>query len=671
MPTIVDSLLVTLGLDPSGFRRGTDEAIRAQDELTEQTRRQNAALSEQERKNAAAQKARTQDIQAKAKATAESFAKIRNQAISMLAVFTAGKGISSFTSDTISSTAALDRLADNVGISIDKLAGFKLAAQNAGGSAEGMMNQVQKTAQMLADFQAGRANSDISGFFFQGGQADAFKDTTSLILAQADVLHTKLVTMGEQQALLAARDMGISTPEFNFLKQGSAAVRQQMEESARLTRVTDSQGEASKRLAANWNNLKAQFESTGREILFKLTPIIDKLFEKLGQFAEWLKTVDVKSWADKLVTVVGQVFDDLKKLTAWLASGELKGWLEEATKAAKLFFDEAGKVVEQLGGWKIVLEGLIALKIVSMVAPIMGLAGAFTALAAPLLIIAGIAAAGFAIDKLVPQNMKDMVESWIAKGAAFMGYDEAQEKTGIKKTFRDYLPQWGNEALAAFGDKKAAQAANSQKAIEFFKSQGWTEEQSAGIVANLIQESSLNASAVGDSGSAFGIAQWHKDRQNDFRKWAGHDIRESNLMEQLAFVDFELRRGKEQAAGMKIKETETREQAAAAASKYYERPLNAKGDEEAKRAAIARGLRQKPDSTLAQNPARQAINGRNEYNQTVNNTRSTTSQSVQAETNIGKIEIHTQATDANGIASTIAPAIERKTQVFQASSGMW
>lgn len=667
MATVIDSLLVTLGLDPSGFRRGTDEALRAQNELAEQTRRQNAALSEQERKNAAAQKARAQEIQARAKATAEAFAKIRNQAISMLAVFTAGKGISSFTSDTISSTAALDRLADNVGISIDKLAGFKLAAQNAGGSAEGMMNQVQKSAQMLSDFQAGRASSEISGFFFQGGQADAFKDTTSLILAQADVLHTKLVTMGEQQAMLAARDMGISPQEFNFLKQGSAAVKQQMEEAARLTRVTDSQGEASKRLAANWNNLKAAFESTGREILFRLTPVSDKLFEKLEQFAEWLKTIDVKSWADKLVEVTGAVFEDLKKLTAWLASGELKEWLQEATKAAKLFFDEAGKVVEQLGGWKVVLEGLIALKIVSMVAPIMGLAGAFSALAVPLLAIAGIAAAGFAIDKLVPQGMKDMVEGWIAKGAAFIGYEEAQEKTGVKKTFRDYLPQWSNEALAAFGDKKAAQAANSQKAIEFFKSQGWTEEQAAGIVANLIQESGLNPKLPGDSGAAFGIAQWHKDRQDDFRKWAGHDIRESTLMEQLAFVDFELRRGKEQAAGKKIKETETREDAAAATREFYERPLNKYGDEDAKRIAIARGLRNRQGNTLlAQNPARQAINAKHGGNQTTN-----TSQSIQAETNIGKIEIHTQATDANGIASTIAPAIERKTQVFQASSGMW
>ena len=218
-----------------------------------------------------------------------------------------------------------------------------------------------------------------------------------------------------------------------------------------------------------------------------------------------------------------------------------------------------------------------------------------------------------------------------------------------------------------FGDKKAAQAANSQKAIEFFKSQGWTEEQSRGIVANLLQESNLNPNAVGDSGLAFGIAQWHKDRQEDFRKWAGHDIRESNLMEQLAFIDFELRRGKWQDAGKKIKAAETDEEAAVATRKYYEIPANKKGDEDAKRTAIARGLRNRQGDTLmAQNPARQAMKGRNGGLQTTNNT-----QSVQAETNIGKIEIHTQATDANGIASTIVPAIERKTQVFLGSSGMW
>ena len=657
MATVIDSLLVTLDLDSSGFRRGIDEVRRAQDDLTEQTRRQNAALSEQERKNAAAQKARTQEIQAKAKATAEAFAKIRNQAISMLAVFTAGKGISSFTSDAVKSTAALSRMAENVNISTENLLAFQLAAKNAGGTAEGMMAQIQKSATSAASLVRGDADEAARAFFVHGG-GDYLKNgkptAMSFLLAQADVLKTKREIFGEQQGMLAAQDMGISMAEYNFLKQGSAAVKQQLEDAKKHTRVTQDQIDASIKFSKQWNNLSADFDTVGKSILFKFLPIMDKLFEKLGQFAEWLKTVDVKRFADqvsgvianvfdKLTEVIPQVYADFKKLIDWISS---------------VFPDDAKKVFDQFDGWKVVLEGLIALKIVSMVAPIMGLAGAFTALATPLLIIAGIAAAGYTLDKIVPQSAKDTVESWIAKGAAFMGYEEAQEKTGIKKTFRDYLPQWGNEALAAFGDKKAAQAANSQKAIEFFKSQGWTEEQARGIVANLIQESSLNASAVGDSGAAFGIAQWHKDRQEDFRKWAGHDIRESNLMEQLAFVDFELRRGKWQSAGKKIKGALTDEEAAALTREFYEIPLNKYGDEDAKRIAIARGLRQ--------NPARQAINSR-----LASNTSNTTSQSVQAETNIGKIEIHTAATDANGIASTIAPAIERKTQVFQASSGMW
>ncbi|MGZ8442537.1 MAG: phage tail tip lysozyme [Candidatus Binatia bacterium] len=684
MATVIDSLLVTLGLDPSGFRRGTDEAIRAQDELTEQTRRQNTALDEQEKKNAAAQRARAQEIQARAKSTAEAFAKIRNQALSMLAVFTAGKGLSSFTSDTVKSTAALSRMAENVGIGTDTLLAFQLAAKNAGGSAEGMMAQIQKTANSAASVAMGRPDDAFTAFLVHGGGnylKDDKPDAMSLLLAQADALKAKREMFGEQQAMIAAQDMGISMPEYNFLKQGSAAVKQQIEEAKKHTRVTQDQIDASIKFSKQWNNLSADFDTVGKSILFKFMPIMEKLFEKLSQFAEWLKTVDVKKFADgvsevisdvfeKLTEVIPQVYADFKKLIDWLSS---------------VFPKDAKNVFEQLGGWKTVLEGIIALKIVSMVAPILGLAGAFTALATPLLIIAGIAAAGFAIDQLVPQNMKDMVEGWIAKGAAFMGYDEAQDevekRTGKKKedqkTFRDYIPEWGNEALAAFGDKKAQQAANSQKAMEFFQSQGWTEEQSRGIVANLLQESNLNPNAVGDSGLAYGIAQWHKDkdrnkdRQADFKAWAGKDIRESTLMEQLAFVDFELRRGKEQYAGKKIKAAVTDEDAAAATREFYERPLNKYGDEDAKRIAIARGLRQKPDSAQAQNPARQAINGRNEYNSTVNHTRSNTSQSVHSETHVGKVEIHTAATDSNGIASTIVPAIERKTQVFLGSSGMW
>ena len=195
MATVIDSLLVTLDLDSSGFRRGIDEVRRAQDELTEQTRRQNAALSEQERKNAAAQKARTQEIQARAKATAEAFAKIRNQAISLLAVFTAGKGISSFTSDAVKSTAALSSMAENVNISTENLLAFQLAAKNAGGTAEGMMAQIQKSANSAASVAAGMPDDAFTAFLVHGGGnylKDSRPDAMSLLLAQADVLKAKI-----------------------------------------------------------------------------------------------------------------------------------------------------------------------------------------------------------------------------------------------------------------------------------------------------------------------------------------------------------------------------------------------------------------------------------------------------------------------------------------------
>jgi hypothetical protein len=42
----------------------------------------------------------------------------------------------------------------------------------------------------------------------------------------------------------------------------------------------------------------------------------------------------------------------------------------------------------------------------------------------------------------------------------------------------------------------------------------------AGIVGNLVQESSLKPGAVGDKGTSKGIAQWHGERWDDYLKWA-------------------------------------------------------------------------------------------------------------------------------------------------------
>lgn len=109
-------------------------------------------------------------------------------------------------------------------------------------------------------------------------------------------------------------------------------------------------------------------------------------------------------------------------------------------------------------------------------------------------------------------------------------------------------------------------------AVRFFMNNGWSREQAAGIVSNLHAESGLRADNVGDGGAAYGVAQWHPDRQADFARWAGKSIRDSSLEEQLAFVQYELTQGKEKLAGNALRGQTTASGAGSVVSRMYERP---------------------------------------------------------------------------------------------------
>ena len=122
------------------------------------------------------------------------------------------------------------------------------------------------------------------------------------------------------------------------------------------------------------------------------------------------------------------------------------------------------------------------------------------------------------------------------------------------------------------GDGRATNG-SAARALEFFQSKGWSLAQAAGIVANLDIETggTFNPAAVGDGGKAYGIAQWHPDRQAHFQSWAGRSIRGSTFEQQLEFVQFELTEGREKRAGNRIRQTTTPQDAAAITDQFYER----------------------------------------------------------------------------------------------------
>lgn len=128
------------------------------------------------------------------------------------------------------------------------------------------------------------------------------------------------------------------------------------------------------------------------------------------------------------------------------------------------------------------------------------------------------------------------------------------------------------------GQGALAQTTTAEEVIASLQKQGWSKEQATGIAANLQRESSFNPTAVGDKGQAYGLAQWHPERQADFAKLFGHPIQQSTVQEQLQFLTHELRAGKEQAAGVKLAQAGSAVEAAGVLSRHYERPADTEGE---------------------------------------------------------------------------------------------
>lgn len=113
------------------------------------------------------------------------------------------------------------------------------------------------------------------------------------------------------------------------------------------------------------------------------------------------------------------------------------------------------------------------------------------------------------------------------------------------------------------------------EAMRYFMSKGWSKEQSAGIVANLMAESysRLDHTALGDKGTAYGIAQWRGVRQTNFAKVFGKSIKQSSFQEQLAFVDWELR-NTHTTAGNLLRSSTSAYASAGIVTKHYEIPAD-------------------------------------------------------------------------------------------------
>lgn len=141
--------------------------------------------------------------------------------------------------------------------------------------------------------------------------------------------------------------------------------------------------------------------------------------------------------------------------------------------------------------------------------------------------------------------------------------------------------------LGVLHAKPAKNISVQADAVKKLQAMGLGRDQAIGLVANFQAESKMDPHAVGDNGQAYGLGQWHPDRQANFKRVYGFDIRKSTREQQLAFAVWELQ-NTEKIAADKLSTTTTPQAAAAVISKYFERP--AATDAEMRKRADAAGV---------------------------------------------------------------------------------
>lgn len=325
--------------------------------------------------------------------------------------------------------------------------------------------------------------------------------------------------------------------------------------------------DAAARMQNSQRQLSLAVEGFGYSVAEAVEPAITPV---LQQMAEWIAAN--RQWISQ------DIARYVRQLVTWLKNG---GWDEIKGKISGLL-QTISSVVDRLGGWEsaakdaaialAVLWGAPVLTgILSVTSALLGVVGAMKTIIGLKGGLAGVLAGGGAYvadEALKKYDPNDSLGAWIDKtipGASAI--DNAASYLGLGRSYEQQ-----KQAQAAIDQASVAKKESARGVQQFFMRNGYSSAQAAGLVANLAQEDGdFDPGKVGDSGTAYGIAQWHKDRQDDFKRIMGRDIHGSSREDQLKFMQWELDH-QSYLGGDEIRHARTASQAAALASVNYFRP---------------------------------------------------------------------------------------------------
>lgn len=339
MPTIIDSLVVTLGLDPSGFKKGQSEV---KDGLI--STRKNAEQT-------------AKDMEAAGKRAASFFGSIRTELLALVGVTLSAQGIKTFITSMTSDLMRLGIESKALDISAKSLDGWERAASAAGSSAEKMSGTLAGFQKVLTSIRTGGGQDDplFGALASFGGATGANFDYQN---DNSEAIMRKIGANWGKLSKDAQRRFGGMFGFDNATQQGlsDGSLVRDADRFAQISRATDDATKKALEFNRRLEEMKQNFSAAAQVLYEALIPYVEKLIPLIEKFGIWISThgPEIEKFFSETADEIGKVTDAV-------------GGLENALKILLVFV--AGKwllgMSSSIGG---VRGSLLALGRISLIA---------------------------------------------------------------------------------------------------------------------------------------------------------------------------------------------------------------------------------------------------------------------------------------------------------------
>lgn len=266
MPTIIDSLVVELGLDPKKFTQGQKDALAAFKKTAEESR------------------TRAKEIESHLSNVQQGVTSLTRRAAGYLALIAGGFGLKELIFYLVKTDAETGRFAKTIGTSSTTLAAWRGLAILSGGSAEAFTSSISGLVQQFQQFALTGDSSVLPYFRALGinisdadGKMRPFND---ILLDIADSFSK----MDPSRAAAFGKAFGFDDATISLLLRGRAAVEAMLETQKKIHAVTKENTDAAEELLERWGGLVLKVQGFGRLI-----------YPYIGKVADFLNR-DIKSF---------------------------------------------------------------------------------------------------------------------------------------------------------------------------------------------------------------------------------------------------------------------------------------------------------------------------------------------------------------------------------------